>query len=99
MRTIKKIKFGLLNYEKINNIVIDAVLILDLGFILHSLNEYKKLFEKFFSGNYDTVIPIKEDYDMYWKKFSNNELIRLDDAGKLKKIKNPYLKAIVRLPQ
>ena len=30
------------------------------------------------------VIPVKEDYNMYWKKQTNNELIRIDDANKRK---------------
>ena len=30
---------------------------------------------------------------MYWKKYPNNNLIRLDDAGKLKKDKTPLYKS------
>jgi glycosyltransferase involved in cell wall biosynthesis len=93
IRTIKKIKIGLLNFEKNKNKIIDAVMIVDVDHILKSVIEYKKLFEKFFSNNHDTVIPIKKDYDMYWKKYSNNELIRLDDVGKLKRDKEPLYKS------
>ena len=84
LRTIKKIKNGLLKYEKQNNKIIDVVMIIDTGYIFKSIKEYKKLFEKFFLDNYDTVIPVKEDYNMYWKKQTNNELIRIDDANKRK---------------
>mgnify|MGYP000991695091 CR=1 FL=1 len=92
--TIKKIKFGLNSYQKINKIIVDAVLILDIDTDLKNTNDYKKLFEKYFSDNYDTVIPIVEDYDMYWKKYSDNQLIRLDDADKLIKDKEPLYKSL-----
>lgn len=91
--TIKKIKIGLNKFENENKKIIDAVMITDIDYILKSLNDYKKLFEKFFSDKYDTVIPIKEDYDMYWKQYSNNQLVRLDDAGQLKKNKKPLYKS------
>ena len=94
LRTIKKIKTGLSKFEKINGKIVDAVMIIDLDYIFKNITEYKKLFEKFFSDRYDTVIPIKEDYDMYWRKQPNSDLIRLDDAGKLRKFKKPLYKSL-----
>ena len=81
-------------FEKINGKIVDAVMIIDLDYIFKNIIEYKKLFEKFFSDRYDTVIPIKEDYDMYWRKQPNSDLIRLDDAGKLRKFKKPLYKSL-----
>ena len=69
-------------------------MITDVDFILKSSSYYKKLFEKFFAENYDTVIPIKEDYGMYWKEQSNKNLIRLDDAGKMRVDKKPLYKSL-----
>ena len=94
LRTIKKVKKGLIKFQKKNDKIIDAVLITDVDYILKSSSSYKKLFEKFFAESYDTVIPIKEDYGMYWKKQSNNNLIRLDDPGKLRVDKKPLYKSL-----
>ena len=69
-------------------------MIVDVIKTLKNANEYKKLFEKFFSENYNVVIPIKKDYDMYWKKNSNQDLMRLDDANKMKKDKEPLYKGL-----
>ncbi len=93
LRTIKKIKSALVKFENQNKKIIDAVMIIDIEYILKNIKEYKKLYEKFFSDKYDTVIPVKEDYEMYWKQYQNNELIRLDDAGKLRKNKKPLFKS------
>ena len=65
-----------------------------VGYILKSSSYYKKLFEKFFVENYDTVIPIKEDYGMYWKEEANKNLIRLDDADKMRLNKKPLYKSL-----
>lgn len=94
LRLIKKVKKGLINFEKKNKIIIDAVMIVDVIKTLKNSNEYKKLFEKFFSENYNVVIPIKKDYEMYWKKNSTQDLIRLDDADKIKKDKEPLYKGL-----
>lgn len=94
LRTIKKIKKGLIEFQKKNDKIIDAVMIKDVDYILKSSNYYKKLFEKFFVENYDTVIPIKEDYGMYWKEQTDKNLIRLDDAGKLRINKKPLYKSL-----
>lgn len=94
LRLIKKIKEGLINFEKKNKIIIDAVMIVDVIRTLKNANEYKKLFEKFFSENYNVVIPIKKDYNMYWKKNLDQSLMRLDDADKMKKDKEPLYKGL-----
>jgi rhamnosyltransferase len=93
LRTIKKIKIGLINFEKNNNEIVDVIMIIDVDYILKNATEYKKLLEKFFSEDHDTVIPVKKDYDMYWKKIPSGELIRLDEANKLKKDKKPIYKS------
>ena len=92
-RTIKKIKFGLKKYEDFTKKIVDAVLIIDTSKILKNIKNYKNLFDKFFSDKYDTVIPIKEDFEMYWKLTNNNELIRLDEPNKLRKDKKPLYKS------
>ena len=92
-RTIKKIKFGLKKYEDFSNKIVDAVLIIDTSKILKNIKNYKNLFDKFFSDKYDTVIPIKEDFEMYWKLTNYNELIRLDEPNKLRKNKKPLYKS------
>lgn len=97
LRLIKKVKKGLINFEKENQIIIDAVMIVDVNNTLKNISEYKKLFEKFFSENFNTVIPIKKDYDMYWKKYPNGYLKRLDDADKLKKDKKPLYKSLSKV--
>lgn len=94
LRLIKKVKNGLINFEKKNKIIIDAVMIVDVIQTLSNSNEYKKLFEKFFSENFNVVIPIKKDYEMYWKKDLNEDLLRLDDANKMKKDKKPLFKGL-----
>lgn len=94
LRTIKKIKKGLIEFQKKNDKIIDAVMIVDVDYILKGSSYYKKLFEKFFAENYDTVIPIKKDYGMYWKEQPNKNLIRLDDAGKLRVDKKPLYKSL-----
>lgn len=94
LRLIKKVKKGLINFEMKNKMVIDAVMVVDIIDTLKTANEYKKLFEKFFSENFNVVIPIKKDYEMYWKKDPNEDLIRLDDANKMKKDKKPLYRGL-----
>jgi glycosyltransferase involved in cell wall biosynthesis len=94
LRTIKKIKFTLKSYEKFSDKIIDAVLIIDTSKIFKNIKIYKDLFDKFFVDHYDTVIPIRKDFDMYWKLTDDNELLRLDQPNKLRKNKKPLFKSL-----
>jgi hypothetical protein len=40
------------------------------------------------------VIPIRKDFDMYWKLTDDNELLRLDQPNKLRKNKKPLFKSL-----